>query len=131
MPYPSYARRIQFYIDHDWFLEAGEELPVHKPTPKMGGDFPLVMTSGHQRWCIHSMWVVNKPLSRTHRGHPTICMNPEDMRARGIADDDEVRVRNDFASFNVRSKATPSLPARPGDHLPRLGALPVPGWQVV
>ena len=112
VPYPSYARRIQFYIDHDWFLEAGEALPVHKPTPKMGGDFPLVMTSGHQRWSIHSMWVVNKVLSRTHRGHPTICMNPEDMRARGIADDDEVRVRNDFSSFNVRSKATPSC--RPG-----------------
>ena len=112
VPYPSYARRIQFYIDHEWFLEAGEALPVHKPTPKMGGDFPLVMTSGHQRWSIHSMWVVNKVLSRTHRGHPTICMNPEDMRARGIADDDEVRVRNDFSSFNVRTKATPSC--RPG-----------------
>lgn len=112
LPYPSYARRIQFYIDHEWFLEAGEELPVHKPTPKMGGDFPLVMTSGHQRWSIHSMWVVNKVLSRTHRGHPTICMNPEDMRARGIADDDEVRVWNDFSSFNVRTKTTPSC--RPG-----------------
>ncbi|MEK7693594.1 MAG: molybdopterin-dependent oxidoreductase, partial [Chloroflexota bacterium] len=112
LPYPSYARRIQFYIDHEWFLEAGEELPVHKPTPKMGGDFPLMMTSGHLRWSIHSMWVVNKVLSRTHRGHPTLCMNPEDMRARGIADDDEVHVRNDFSSFNVRTRATPSC--RPG-----------------
>jgi DMSO reductase family type II enzyme molybdopterin subunit len=112
LPYPSYARRIQFYIDHEWFLEAGEALPVHKPTPKMGGDFPLVMTSGHQRWSIHSMWVVTKVLSRTHRGHPTLCMNPEDMRARGIADDEEVHVKNDFSSFNVRTKATPSC--RPG-----------------
>ena len=39
-------------------------------------------------------------------------MNPEDMRARGIADDDEVHVRNDFSSFNVRTRATPSC--RPG-----------------
>jgi DMSO reductase family type II enzyme molybdopterin subunit len=112
VPYPSYARRIQFYIDHEWFLEAGEALPVHKPTPRMGGDYPLTMTSGHQRWSIHSMWVVNKMLSRTHRGHPTLFMNPEDMRKRGVADDEEVRVRNDFDSFLVRVKVAPSC--RPG-----------------
>ncbi|MBI5290172.1 MAG: molybdopterin-dependent oxidoreductase [Chloroflexi bacterium] len=112
IPYPTYARRIQFYIDHEWFLEAGEALPTHKPTPKMGGDFPLTMTSGHQRWSIHSMWVINRVLSRTHRGHPTLNMNPEDMKARGIADNDVVKVRNDFSSFDVRVKSSPS--SRPG-----------------
>jgi DMSO reductase family type II enzyme molybdopterin subunit len=112
LPYPSYARRIQFYIDHEWFLEAGEALPTHKPTPRMGGDYPLTMTSGHQRWSIHSMWVTNTVLSRTHRGHPTLFMNPEDMRKRGLADDEEVRVRNDFDSFFVRVKRAPS--SRPG-----------------
>ncbi len=112
LPYPTYARRIQFYIDHEWFLEAGEQLPVHKPTPKMGGDFPLTMTSGHQRWSIHSMWVVNQVLARTHRGHPTLCMNPDDMKQRGIADDDTVLVHNDMSSFKVRVKISPSC--RPG-----------------
>src|SRR3990172_5155645 len=28
VPYPTHTRRIQFYIDHDWFMEAGEEFPV-------------------------------------------------------------------------------------------------------
>ena len=42
MPYPTLTRRAQFYIDHDWFLQAGEELPVHKANPRMGGDYPLV-----------------------------------------------------------------------------------------
>jgi len=112
LPYPSYARRIQFYIDHEWFLEAGEELPVHKPTPRMGGDYPLTMTSGHQRWSIHSMWVLNKTLAQTHRGHPTLFMHPGDMKARGIADDETVLVRNDFSSFQVRVKVAPSC--RPG-----------------
>jgi len=112
LPYPTFARRIQFYIDHDWFMEAGEALPVHKPNPRMGGDYPLVMTSGHQRWSIHSMWVTNAVLSRTHRGHPLLCMNPEDMRRRGIADDEEVRVHNDFNSFRVRVRTTPGC--RPG-----------------
>ena len=112
LPYPSYARRIQFYIDHEWFLEAGEELPVHKATPRMGGDHPLVMTSGHQRWSIHSMWVLNRTLSQTHRGHPTLFMNPADMKARSIDDDETVRVRNDFSEFQVRVKVSPSC--RPG-----------------
>lgn len=112
IPYPTYTRRIQFYIDHDWFLEAGEELPVHKPTPKMGGDFPLTLTSGHLRWSIHSINVVNETLLRTHRGHPLIIMNPNDAAARGVEDGEEVRVYNDFEEFHIRTKL--SSAARPG-----------------
>jgi nitrate reductase alpha subunit len=112
VPYPTFARRIQFYIDHDWFLEAGEELPVHKPPPKMGGDLPLTLTSGHQRWSIHSINVVNETLLRTHRGHPLIIMNPLDAAARGVNDNEEVRVFNDFEEFFIRTKL--SSAARPG-----------------
>ncbi len=112
IPYPTFARRIQFYIDHDWFLEAGEELPVHKPPPRMGGDYPLVMNSAHLRWSIHSIWVVNETLLRTHRGHPVVIMNPKDAEARGIADNEEVRVFNDMDSFFIRTKL--SSATRPG-----------------
>jgi DMSO reductase family type II enzyme molybdopterin subunit len=112
VPYPTYTRRIQFYIDHDWFLEAGEQLPVHKPPPKMGGDYPLIMTSGHQRWSIHSVNVVNDTLLRTHRGHPLVLMNPADAAARNVADGEEVRVFNDFEEFHIRTKL--STATRPG-----------------
>ena len=112
VPYPTYTRRIQFYIDHEWFLEAGEELPVHKPPPKMGGDYPLSMASGHQRWSIHSINVVNQTLLRTHRGHPLVLMNPNDADARGIEDNEEVRVFNDFEEFHIRTKL--SSATRPG-----------------
>ncbi len=33
VPYPTLTRRAQFYIDHEWFLEAGEDLPCHKDNP--------------------------------------------------------------------------------------------------
>jgi DMSO reductase family type II enzyme molybdopterin subunit len=112
IPYPTFARRIQFYIDHDWFLEAGEELPVHKPNPRMGGDYPLTMNSGHQRWSIHSINVVNETLLRTHRGHPLVIMSPKDAEERGIADGDEVRIFNDFEEFHIRTKI--SSATRPG-----------------
>ncbi|HSP55613.1 MAG TPA: molybdopterin dinucleotide binding domain-containing protein, partial [Dehalococcoidia bacterium] len=112
IPYPTMTRRIQFYIDHEWFLEAGEHLPVHKPPPKMGGDYPLTMTSGHQRSSIHSIHTANRTLLRTHRGHPLIFMNPVDAEARGVADNEEVHVFNDFADFHIRTKI--SSAARPG-----------------
>jgi DMSO reductase family type II enzyme molybdopterin subunit len=112
IPYPTLVRRAQFYIDHDWFLEAGEELPVHKDAPRMGGDYPFVVTSGHNRWSSHSINITNRMLLETHRGHPFVFMNDDDARKRGIQDDEEVRVYNDVGSFDVRTRLTPSV--RPG-----------------
>ena len=39
-PYPTSPVIAQYYIDHEWFLEAGEEFPTHKDAPPMGGDHP-------------------------------------------------------------------------------------------
>ena len=107
-PYPTLTRRAQFYIDHEWFLEAGEELPVHKDNPRMGGDHPLVLTSGHSRWSIHSMNAASPIMLETHRGRPHMVMNPQDAAARGLADGDEARVYNDFGEFLVPVKLSPS-----------------------
>jgi anaerobic selenocysteine-containing dehydrogenase len=118
IPYPTKTRRIQFYIDHDWFVEAGEALPVHKDNPKMGGDYPLLMTSGHQRWSVHSIWITDDVLARTHQGRPTMFMNPDDARERGIGDGDLVRVYNDFDEFKVHVKLTSTARSQEG---PRAG----------
>ncbi len=114
IPYPTYNRRITFYIDHDWFLEAGEALPVHKDNPKMGGDYPLRMTSGHQRWSIHSIWITDDVLARTHQGRPFMFMNTDDAKRRGIEDGDLVRVYNDFDHFEVHVKLTSAARSEKG-----------------
>jgi len=106
IPYPTYNRRISFYIDHPWFIEAGEELPVHKDNPKMAGDYPLLMTSGHQRWSIHSIWITDDILAKTHQGRPFMFMNTEDAEKRGIKDGDLAHVYNDFDDFEVHVKLT-------------------------
>jgi len=111
-PFPTYARRAQFYIDHPWFLESNEELPTHKPNPRMGGDYPLGMTSGHNRWSIHTMNQANKVILGTHRGEPCVEVNPHDASARGVNDDDLIRVFNDVSSFKVRAKTRPGV--KPG-----------------
>ena len=111
-PWPTLTRRMQFYIDHDFYFELGEELPVHKQNPAIGGDFPLQMTSGHTRWSVHAAWRDDINMLRLQRGVPTLTIGVEDARARGIEDGDSVRVFNDLGSFDVQAKRSPAV--RPG-----------------
>ncbi len=62
VPFPTLTRRAQFYLDHPWFIEADEALPRHKEPPKMGGDYPFLVTSGHSRWTVHSISMGNRSL---------------------------------------------------------------------
>jgi len=103
-PYPTLTRRAQFLIEHPWFVEAGEDLPVHKDSPTMGGNHSFVMSSGHNRWSVHAMNMGNPILLQTHRGEPHAVVNPADAKSLGVADNDRVRVFNDVGSFVVRAK---------------------------
>jgi DMSO reductase family type II enzyme molybdopterin subunit len=127
-PYPTLTRRAQFYIDHDWFLEADEHLPRHKEPPKAGGDYPLLITSGHNRWSLHSVNIVNKLMLQTHRGEPHLVMNPSDAAARDLEDNEVVEVFNDVGSYRTPIKTSPS--ARPGQIIMYNGWEPYqfPNW---
>jgi DMSO reductase family type II enzyme molybdopterin subunit len=112
MPYPTLTRRAQFYLDHPWFLEAGEQLPVHKENPRQGGDHPYTMTSGHSRWTVHSTNAVNPLMMQTYRGEPFVMLNPNDASERGVGAEDKVRVFNDVSEFVCAAKLSPSV--KPG-----------------
>jgi len=111
-PWPTLTRRIQFYIDHPFYQELGEMLPVHKDPPKIGGDYPLELTGGHPRWSIHATWRDQKYMLQLNRGQPIMFIGVEDAQARGIADGDRVRVFNDIDSTEFMAKVTPAH--RPG-----------------
>jgi anaerobic selenocysteine-containing dehydrogenase len=111
-PWPTLTGRVQFYIDHDWYLELGEALPTFKEPPKAGGDHPLQMTGGHTRWSIHSLQRADAMMLRLQRGAPALYVSAQDARARGIADWDRVEVSNDVGHFRVRVKVSPAI--RPG-----------------
>ncbi|MDH3212616.1 MAG: molybdopterin-dependent oxidoreductase [Myxococcales bacterium] len=108
-PWPTLTRRMQFYIDHEYFIELGEVLPVHKDNPKLGGDYPLQMTGGHSRWSIHASWRDSRSLLNLQRGEPVIFIGERDAEARGIRDGERVRVYNDVGSFEVQAKVAPTL----------------------
>ncbi len=104
LPHPTLTRRMQFYLDHDWYIEAGEALPVHRPHPLLGGDYPFHQTGGHGRESIHTMWIANPLILRLTRGVPSLLMNPEAAERLGIADYEEVEVYNDAGLYRVRVK---------------------------
>jgi DMSO reductase family type II enzyme molybdopterin subunit len=107
-PYPTLTRRAQFLIDHPWYQEAGEDLPVHKEPPPMGGQHPFRLSGGHSRWSIHAMNMSNPLMLETHRGKPFVLINAGVARAKGIEDDSLVRVWNDVGEFVVPARVTPA-----------------------
>jgi anaerobic selenocysteine-containing dehydrogenase len=108
-PYPTMTGRQQFYVDHPWFLQLGEELPVHKDPPAAGGDHPFRLTNGHARWSIHSVWRDHALMLRLQRGEPVVYLNSGDARSKGIADHDLVRLWNDVGDFRARAKLSGAL----------------------
>jgi len=102
--WPTLSGRMQFLIDHPWFVEAGEALPVHKPSPGMLSGYPLRLTSGHTRWSIHTISRDQKLLLRLQRGEPVVWMHPRDMLEREIEDHDAIRVHNAHGAFEARVK---------------------------
>jgi len=114
VPYDTLVRRAQFYIDHEWFLEAGEELATHKePPPGHGGrNRRFEMTSGHNRWSIHSMNLTNNIIQNTYRGEPIVFINDKDAAELGIANGERVKLVSSVGDCIVAAKTTPSC--RPG-----------------
>jgi len=112
LPYATLTRRAQFYIDHPWFMEADEQLPCHKDPPASGGNYPLMVGSGHNRWSIHSNNIVNSLMLETHRGVPHVSINPRDAADRGIRDGEMVRIFNDMGEMQIMARV--AAIARPG-----------------
>jgi len=110
-PWPTLTGRQQFYIDHPWYLELDEALPLHKEPPAAGGTYPLRLNGGHTRWSIHAIWRDERYMLQLQRGEPVMYMSREDAHQRGIADHDRVRVYNDVGAFIIRVKISPTVPA--------------------
>jgi complex iron-sulfur molybdoenzyme family reductase subunit alpha len=108
-PWPTLTGRQQFYCDHEWFLEAGEALPVFKP-PVDADRYPLRYSTSHFRHLMHSTWSEHTQILRLTRGGPCVLLNPEDARDRGLKDDDWAEIFNDYGRLIARIKLYPASP---------------------
>jgi DMSO reductase family type II enzyme molybdopterin subunit len=110
--WPTLTGRQQFYIDHPWFLEAGESLPTHKESPRAGGDYPFQMISCHARWSVHSVWRDTPMMLRLQRGEPVVYLNAAEAEKMGLADHDWAEIYNRLGTIRMRVKH--STMVRPG-----------------
>ncbi len=104
-PWRTLTGRQQFYIDHPWFLDLGEELPVFKEP--VAEKYPLYWNTPHGRWSIHSTWRDHRAMLRLQRGGPIVYMHPDDARKRGLRDNDWVRIFNDVGHCVCRLQILP------------------------
>ena len=111
-PYPTLTRRLQFYIDHDWYKELGEHLPTHKDCPMAGGHYPLQLTGGHARWSVHSDWVDDAVMLAMQRGEPIVQLSPQDAAERNVRTGSSVVVYNDVGDCQLSAVVSPAV--RPG-----------------
>jgi complex iron-sulfur molybdoenzyme family reductase subunit alpha len=106
-PWPTLVGRMQFYIDHEWFLELNKALPVYHP-PLEDEKQPLRFNTLHGRHAIHSTWKDNESLLRLNRGGPFVMLSPPDAAERDIRDNDWVEVFNEVGTVICRAKIYPS-----------------------
>ena len=107
-PYATLTGRQQFYMDHDWFLQEGEELPVYIDPLAIKG-YPLRLTMGHARHGVHSMWRDDALLVSLQRGEPDVYVNPDDAAKRGVKDGDLIRTFNKLGSFIAMAHVSSSM----------------------
>lgn len=110
--WPTYSGRLSSYIDHPWFIEAGESLATHKSSPKAGGDYPYQLVSCHSRWSIHSSWRDTPLLLRMQRGEPVIYLNPVNAQKLNIPDGVFAELYNNYYTIKMRVKYSSMV--RPG-----------------
>ena len=106
-PWRTLVGRQQFYIDHPWFLELGEQLPTFKQPLEESAQYPFFWNTPHGRWSIHSTWRDARYQLRLQRGIPIAYIHPEDAKEKGIADNDWVRIFNDQGAMVCKVQILP------------------------
>jgi complex iron-sulfur molybdoenzyme family reductase subunit alpha len=107
LPWRTLTARQQFYLDHPWFLELGEQLPIHREPLAESARYPFFWNTPHGRWSIHSTWRDARYQLRLQRGIPIVYIHPDDAKQRGIKDNDWVKVFNDHGSLVTKVKLLP------------------------
>jgi len=108
-PYPTLARRAQFYIEHDWFIQAKEAFPVYKDVPMSGGDHPFRIISGHPRHSVHTHHAAVPHFLKLHRGQPVAFINDGIAKQKNIKDGDMIRMFSDVDTCEIMTSISSAV----------------------
>jgi len=115
-PWHTLTGRQHFYLDHDWMIELGEQMPVYRPPLDMHALFndsvvgsteatgapgstgraevAVRYLTPHSKWSIHSEYQDNLYMLTLSRGGPTIWMSPQDADKIGVRDNEWIESYN-------------------------------------
>ncbi|MGW4476744.1 nitrate reductase subunit alpha [Nonomuraea sp. NPDC004354] len=120
-PWHTLTGRQQFFLDHDWITELGEQLPAYRPPLNMhrhygeqgdGGAAEVTVRylTPHSKWSIHSEYQDNAYMLALSRGGPTIWMSVADAAAIGVADNDWIEAYNRNGVVVARAVVSHRMP---------------------
>lgn len=121
VPWRTLTGRMQFFVDHEWMAEFGEQLPIYRPPLNPPEGYPEQMLPGghgvvlryltpHSKWSIHTDFQDNLLMLTLFRGGPVVWMSPEDAEAAGIADNEWVEMWNRNGVLDCRAAVSVRIP---------------------
>ena len=127
-PWHTVTGRMQYYVDHDWFLDYGEALPIFRPPldhVRMHGEFAPGQTlqnergevevtlrylTTHNKWSIHSQYFDNLHVLSISRGGQVVWMSDKDAAKIGVSDNEWVEVYNRNGVVSARAIVSHRIP---------------------
>ena len=122
-PWHTLSGRMHFFLDHDWMIDAGEQLPIFRPPlhmprafgePELGanGEKGIVLRylTVHNKWSIHSEYQDNLFMLSLGRGGPQAWLSVADATSIGVKDNDWIELTNANGVFVARAVVSHKLP---------------------
>ncbi|MCZ9309009.1 nitrate reductase subunit alpha [Corynebacterium sp. c6VSa_13] len=127
-PWHTLSGRMHYYIDHDWFMDYGEALPVFRPPldhihingevgpgetltgPDGNPEVTVRYLTPHNKWSIHSQYYDNLHLLSISRGGQVIWMSDRDAAKLGVADNDWIEAYNRNGIVSARAIVSHRIP---------------------
>ena len=122
VPWRTLTGRQHFYIDHEGYIDFGENLPAFKS--KLGlqdtrdlmksasSDKALVLNciTPHGKWHIHTTYSDNLIMLTLSRGIEPFWLNLDDAKQIGVKDNDWIEVYNDNGVIVTRAAVSVRVP---------------------
>jgi nitrate reductase alpha subunit len=124
IPWRTLTGRQHFYLDHDLYLQYGENLPTYKPKPDAvalgeltksmngseGKQVVLNFLTPHGKWHIHSTYFDNLRMLTLSRGLEPLWLSDKDADSIGVRDNDWVEVYNDNGVVVTKAIVSARIP---------------------
>jgi nitrate reductase / nitrite oxidoreductase, alpha subunit len=122
IPFRTLTGRAQFYQDHPWMRDFGEQLPLYRPpletqaiastrvAREPGKELVLNYLTPHSKWSIHSTYSDTLPMLTLFRGGEAIWLNDEDARKIDVEDNDWLECFNLNGVVMAKAVVSPRIP---------------------